>query len=33
MLVVVFDTENKPYEGKKALHQLEDEGGNQTKWS
>jgi len=26
MLVVVFDTENKAYEGKKALHQLEDEG-------
>jgi uncharacterized membrane protein len=25
MLVVVFDTENKAYEGKKALHQLEDE--------
>jgi len=26
MLVVVFDTEKKAYEGKKALHQLEDEG-------
>jgi uncharacterized membrane protein len=26
MLVVVFDTEPKAYEGKKALHQLEDEG-------
>jgi uncharacterized membrane protein len=26
MLVVVFDTENKAYEGKKALSQLEDEG-------
>jgi uncharacterized membrane protein len=26
MLVVVFNTENKAYEGKKALHQLEDEG-------
>ena len=26
MLVVVFDTENKAYEGKKALHQLENEG-------
>jgi len=26
MVVVIFDTENKAYEGKKALHQLEDEG-------
>ncbi len=26
MLVVVFDTENKAYEGKKALVQLDDEG-------
>ena len=26
MLVVVFDSENKAYEGKKALSQLEDEG-------
>jgi uncharacterized membrane protein len=26
MLVVVFDTETKAYEGKKALHQLENEG-------
>ena len=26
MLVVVFDTEPKAYEGKKALHQLESEG-------
>jgi uncharacterized membrane protein len=26
MLVVIFDTENKAYEGKKALFQLEDEG-------
>jgi len=26
MLVVVFDTEPKAYEGKKALHQLDDEG-------
>jgi uncharacterized membrane protein len=26
MLVVVFDTETKAYEGKKALHQLESEG-------
>ncbi len=26
MLVVVFDTESKAYEGKKALLQLEDEG-------
>jgi len=26
MLVVVFDTENKAYEGKKALQQLDDEG-------
>ena len=26
MLVVVFDTENKAYEGKKALSQLENEG-------
>lgn len=26
MLVVVFDNENKAYEGKKALHQLDDEG-------
>jgi uncharacterized membrane protein len=26
MLVVVFDTEDKAYEGKNALHQLEDEG-------
>ncbi len=26
MLVVVFDAENKAYEGKKALHQLENEG-------
>ena len=26
MLVVVFDTEKKAYEGKKALLQLEDEG-------
>jgi uncharacterized membrane protein len=26
MLVVVFNTENKAYEGKKALSQLEDEG-------
>jgi uncharacterized membrane protein len=27
MLVVVFDTESKAYEGKKALYQLDDEGG------
>ena len=26
MVVVVFDTETKAYEGKKALHQLENEG-------
>ena len=26
MLLVVFDTENKPCEGKKALFQLETEG-------
>ena len=26
MLVVVFDNENKAYEGKKALHALDDEG-------
>ena len=26
MLVVVFDSENKAYEGKKALSQLESEG-------
>jgi uncharacterized membrane protein len=26
MLVVVFDTESKAYEGKKALYQLDDEG-------
>jgi uncharacterized membrane protein len=26
MLVVVFDSENKAYEGKKALHELENEG-------
>jgi uncharacterized membrane protein len=26
MLVVVFDTETKAYEGRKALHQLEDDG-------
>jgi hypothetical protein len=26
MLVVVFDSENKEYEGKKALSQLENEG-------
>ena len=26
MLVVVFDTERKAYEGRKALHELEDEG-------
>ncbi len=26
MLVVVFDTESKAYDGKKALHQLENEG-------
>lgn len=26
MLLVVFDSENKAYEGKKALSQLENEG-------
>ena len=26
MLVVIFDSENKPYEGKKALSELENEG-------